>query len=211
MFKTMSGETKIFLGIILVTIVILVGAIFFFSAQDQKNQIGYTRQELTREGNFAFGNASSSAYLVEFSDYECPACGTFEPTVKKIREDFQDKLQVVYRNFPLAQHPYAEKAAIAAEAAGKMGKFWEMHDELFVNQSKLSDQTVNEIVKKLNLNEEEFAKLIKDQSVKDIVLKDRADGSRVGVNSTPTFYLNGKEVKPRSPQDLYDKVQESLK
>lgn len=210
MFKSLSSETKLFIGIIFFTLVLIGGALFFFSSQSQKEEKGYTKEELTKPNNYTYGNASASAYLVEFSDFECPACGAFEPAVEQIREKYKDKLQFIYRQFPLPQHPFAEKAAIAAEAAGKQGKFWEMHDELFANQDKLSDDTINEIVKKLNLDADQFTKSIADPAIKDIVLQDKADGNALGVDATPTFYLNGKKLRLASPLNLVTEVEKVL-
>src|SRR3989344_9671208 len=86
------------------------------------------------------GNPDAAVYLVEFSDFQCPACAAFAPTVQEIIEKHKDKLLVSYRHFPLDQHPYAVEAAIAAEAAAQQGKFWGMADLLFTNQTRLSDE-----------------------------------------------------------------------
>jgi len=211
MFKTMSGEAKLFLGIIVVTFVVIGGAMFFFAKQSEKETKGFTKEELVSSNNYTYGSASASAYLVEFSDFQCPACGTFEPTVEQIREKYKDKLQFVYRHFPLPQHEHAEAAALAAEAAGKQGKFWEMHDQLFAKQDNLTDETINGIVKAIGLNEEQYTKALSDQSLKDRVAKDKADGNAIGVDSTPTFFLNGKKLRLVSPQSLAQEVDAALK
>ncbi len=210
MFKSLTGEQKLFGGIIIATIVIIGGAMMFFSKQSEQQTKGYTKDELTVAGDYSYGNASGSAYLVEFSDFQCPACGAFEPTVKQLREQYKDKLQVFYRHFPLPQHEHAEAAALASEAAGKQGKFWEMHDKLFEKQDNLTDDTINGIVKDLGLNQEEYTKSLSDQSLKDHILKDKADGNALGVNATPTFFLNGKQLHLLSPQNLISEVEKAV-
>lgn len=210
MLKTMSAETKIFLGIIAATVLLLGGAMFFFARQNEQETVGYTREQLVSDYNYTYGNASASAYLVEFSDFQCPACAAYEPIVEQIREQYKDKLQFVYRHYPLPQHPFAEKAALAAEAAGKQGKFWEMHDQLFVKQDALSDETINEIAKSLGLNEEAFKKDLEDSDLKQRVANDKSAGNGLGVNSTPSFFLNGKKLRLLTPQTLAQEVEKAV-
>lgn len=200
----LSSETKLFLSIIVATVVIIAGAMFFFGKQAEKeaNPTVFKREELMPPGTPTQGNASASAYLVEFSDFQCPACKSYQPFVNALVSKYYDKLTFGYRHFPLTQHPYAEKAAWAAEAAGKQGKFWEFEDELFGReQEKFSDDMMIEIVKKLSLNEETFKKDWQDAGVKEKVSKDQQFGTQIGVNSTPSFFLNGKKITA-NPQDL---------
>lgn len=209
MLKTLSGETKMFLGIIAITIIIIVAALFFFTTQENKPPL--TRDELIPAGTATYGNASASAYLVEFSDFQCPACLSYEPAMLTIRERFKDTLTIAYRHYPLPQHVFAENASLAAIAAQKQGKFWEMHDVLFKNQSSLSNEVVENGVKELGLNEATFAADLKSSEAKDQLMKDKTDGMRFGVNSTPTFYLNGKKLTNISPQALISIVEQATK
>lgn len=208
-FMKLSGETKIFIGIIITTIVLIGGAMALFSKQE--NAPALTKEELIPTGTFTKGSASASAFLVEFSDFQCPACKGFLPTVESIVNQYGDKLLYAYRYFPLAQHPYAMKAAIAAEAANRQGKFWELHELLFADQDKLSDELVQEHAKKIGLNMDQFNSDLKDSSVQAAVDKDQSDGNRFGVNATPTFYLNGKALRLNTPQDLQQAVADALK
>lgn len=207
----LTGETKILIGILLTSVLLIVGAMFIFSRQEQKTTKIFTREELFPEGSASKGNASASAYLVEFSDFQCPACKAFAPLVADAITQYGEQLAVVYRHYPLTQHNYAEKAARAAEAAKNQDKFWEMHDELFLNQDKLSDETLNEIVKKIGLDEAKFFQDIEKNETKEYIAKEIAEGNRFEVNSTPTFFLNGQKLTLRSAQDLTRAIEDVLK
>lgn len=208
----LTGETKLFLSIIVISVVLIVGALFLFSRQEQSsaNQTIYPREEMIASHTQIKGNASASAYLVEFSDFQCPACQAFAPLVDSLITQYGDALTVAYRHYPLPQHAYAEKAAKAAQAAAKQGKFWEMHDELFANQTNLSDQTLSEIVKKLELDETTFNQDLESREIKDMIAEDIAAGNRFGVNSTPTFFLNGQKITMRSALDLTNAIESAI-
>jgi len=138
--------------------------------------------------------------LVEYSDYECPSCRNFHDFLNSIEKEASGKATLVFRHFPLISiHSGAVDAAYAAEAAGLQGKFWEMGDQLFASQSEwgsLSDPKdyfVN-LAKKLNLDLTRFKKDIDSQAVKDKVQNDLSQGEKIGINATPTFFLNGKKI-----------------
>src|SRR6266705_493075 len=101
------------------------------------------------------GPETAQVTVVEYGDYECPNCGQAHPIVKEIQRRLGDRLRFVFRNFPLSQiHPHAEHAAEAAEAAAGQGKFWEMHDILFENQSALEDDNLAQYAESLGLDSE---------------------------------------------------------
>lgn len=154
-----------------------------------------SKGELKLEDSWVKGSKEAKIQLVEFSDFQCPACGLAEPEIKKVLENYGDNIALTYRHFPLPQHKQAFDASRAAEAAGKQGKFWEMHDKLFINQSKLSSELYSQLALELALNPEQFKVDFESQAVKDRVEKDRADAQALGVNSTPTFYINGEKVE----------------
>lgn len=201
-----TSETKIFLGIILATVVIIIGALFFFS----KPTPSITREEMIPPGITATGSADAKVYLVEFSDFQCPACGAFKPYVDEIRMSHKDKLLFAYRHFPLSQHQFALPAAYAAEAAGEQGKFWEMYDFLFSNQEKLSDEKIAEGAKLLGLDLKKYGEDTKSEKIKNKIEKDLSDGQKFGVNATPTFFLNGQKLELASFGDLKKAVDEAL-
>jgi formate-nitrite transporter family protein len=140
----------------------------------------------------AEGPADAPLTLVKYGDYQCPYCGAAYPVVKRLQKTLGKRLQFVFRNFPLTQaHPYALIAAEAAEAAALQGKFWEMHDLLFEQQTFLEPEIIPSWAESIGLNLEKFASDIKQGVVEKRIREDRQSGIRSGVNGTPTFFVNG--------------------
>jgi len=138
------------------------------------------------------GPANAPVTLVEYGDYECPYCGEAYPIVKRLQQELGDKLQFVFRNFPLtAAHPHAEKAAEAAESAGAQGRFWEMHDALYENQHDLANDGLMRIAASVDLDEQTLKSDLSSAKFEDRVYEDFMSGVRSGVNGTPTFFING--------------------
>lgn len=137
--------------------------------------------------------------LVKFSDYQCPACKVFAPFVHQLKEDFGDEISVTYKHFPLSIHPYAHLAARSAEAARVQGKYQEMHDMIFEGQEQWSRGNAETIfigyARALGLDVEKFRQDMNSADMNRIVMADRRDGRDLGVNSTPTFYVNGKKLE----------------
>jgi protein-disulfide isomerase len=130
--------------------------------------------------------------LVEYGDYQCPACGEAYPIVKQIQEHFGKRLRFVFRNFPLKEsHPEAESAAETAEFASAQGKFWQMHDALYENQDQLGRELYDTLATKLDLSLPDLDKALKTGSYLERIRGDFSGGVRSGVNGTPTFYING--------------------
>lgn len=139
------------------------------------------------------GEASAPCTLVEYGDYQCPNCGDAHPLVKRLQHHFGAKLRFVFRNFPMTRlHAEAENAAQVAEFAGAHGKFWEVHDLLLENQSRLGDALYAEIAEQTGLGVAELQKALENQTFLKRVRDDFAGGVRSGVNGTPTFYINGQ-------------------
>ena len=160
------------------------------------------------------GNKESKTVLIEYSDFQCPACAAYHPIVRQVMDNFSDKVVFVYRHFPLSQHKNAELAAISAEAAGQRGKFWEMHDEIFNNQKEWSENSnAKELFIKyagnIGLNVEQFKLDIEIKELKDKVKRDLNSGISAGVNSTPTFFLNAKKISPTSYEDFKNIIEQS--
>jgi formate-nitrite transporter family protein len=144
------------------------------------------------EHDHAEGPADAPLTLVEYGDYQCPYCGAAFPVVKRLQKTLGKKLRFVFRNFPLTQaHPYALIAAEAAEAAALQGKFWEMHDLLFEEQTFLKPDIIHLWAKNIGLDLEKFRNDIKQGVVEKRIKEDRQSGIRSGVNGTPTFFING--------------------
>jgi protein-disulfide isomerase len=137
------------------------------------------------------GPIDAPIVLLEYGDYECPYCGDAYPVVKAIQERLGDRLCFAFRNFPLTNaHPHAEHAAEAAEAAGMQGKFWEMHDTLYENQTALDDESLARYAADLGLDARLISEVIAGAHAAR-VREDFRSGARGGVNGTPTFFING--------------------
>lgn len=204
-----TSESKFFLGIIGATIIIVIGAIALFSKPTPEKP-ALAREDLIAPDTHTVGSASASAFLVEFSDFQCPACKAFQPAVDIVVDKYKDKLLFAYRHFPLDQHPFAEESALTAEAAGEQGKFWEMGKLLFENQEKFDDNLWKDLVKQLKLDEKKFDEAFSSKILKDKIDRDRTYGDQIGVNATPTFYLNGKKLELTSQADLVKAVEEAI-
>ena len=120
------------------------------------------------------------------------------PVLEQVLEKYPQDVKVVFKNFPLQNHKFAMKAAVAALAAESQGKFWEFHDLLFENYNKIDDQKIQDIAVAVGLNLEEYEKMKKDPSVQGKVRRDLSDGRRAGVRGTPTVFVNGRRLRDRS-------------
>ena len=151
------------------------------------------------------GNVNAAIILVEYGDFECPYCWRAHPLIKRLLKEKGKELHFVFRNFPLREiHPHAFISALAAEAAGKQGKFWEMHDLIFENQQGLSANLLNSFAERLDLDLAAFTKDSKSRELQSKVETDFESGLRSGVNGTPSFFLNGSKLL------TYDETYNSL-
>lgn len=154
------------------------------------------------------GNPAAKVQLIEYADFQCPGCAAFAPMVKQIVAEYSDKIAYAYRHYPLPQHQHAEIMAYAAEAAGKQGKFFEMHDLIYKNQTSWTslinvNKTISEYATTLKLTAEKFEDDMDSKEIKDRVEADYLGGVGYKVNSTPTFFLNGVKMNlPRSAEDF---------
>jgi protein-disulfide isomerase len=158
-------------------------------------------------GNIAdhsMGSTDNKVTLIEYGDYQCPGCSSAYEPLKTVSEKYKDQLTFVFRNFPLTSiHPNARAAAAAAETAGLMGKYWEMHDLLYANQTKWQNASTNErtdqfadFAAQIGLDRSKFIKTLKDKSeqINNKISFDQALGKKLGVSGTPAIYLNGKQI-----------------
>jgi protein-disulfide isomerase len=151
------------------------------------------------------GNTKGAITLVEYGDFECPHCRIAHPFIQKLLKEKGKEIHFVFRNFPLREiHPHAMIAALAAEAAGKQGKYWEMHDMIFEHQQSLNAAYLLKLAERLELDMAKFTKDAQSEEAEDKIETDFDSGIRSGVNGTPTFFLNG------SPLLTYDETYASL-
>ena len=144
----------------------------------------------------SYGSDTAKLELAEYGDYQCPDCGQAYPMVKNLQKRFGDDLRFVFINFPWTKiHPYAFAAAMATEAAALQNKFWEMHDILFENQQLLHDESMVWFAESIGLDIDRFNADFGRSELEEKVRKDFESGIRMGVNRTPTFFVNGKRYE----------------
>lgn len=168
--------------------------------------------------NHVRGNPAAPVTLEEFGDFECPPCSKLSEPLNDLEKDYKGRVRLVFRNFPLPMHPHAREAALAAEAAGMQGRFWEMHDLLYREQaswSKASDVRAlfSSYAGVLGLDVQRFKKDIDGEDAKNRVTSDQKEGSGLGVKNTPTLFLNNNAVDPKdfNPQALRAAIDNALK
>lgn len=212
----MSSDNKILLGVVGVTVAILVLGIFMLGRSggaktvisDQVVEIDYSKGQKV-------GSDSARVKLVEYSDFQCPACKAVSGEVDSLIESNPDGFQFIYKHFPLPQHKNSKKAAVLAEFAGTQGKFFEMGRRLFETQPEwtdLADPTeyfVN-LAGEMGLDTVLAKKSLDENSRLDVVMADLNEGNSIGVNSTPTFYLNGKKINLGNGNSLSEIVKSEL-
>lgn len=159
------------------------------------------------------GSSTAPVTLIEYSDFQCPACEAYYPVVEQVLASSTVPTRFVYRHFPLSQHPNAIPSALAAEAANVQGKFWDMYRLLFENHSdwtELADpnQIFVGYATKLGLDIPQFKTDIASSTLKDIITADSDEGIHIGINGTPTFFLNSKVIStPKSYDEFISLIQ----
>jgi len=193
--------------IITLAVVILgLFGIYFITSNNSSNK-STPSENTSKLSNNVIGENKKNVVLVEYGDYQCPACAAYYPIIKQLVEEYKSDIQFQFRNFPLQQiHQNARAASRAAEAAGKQNKFWEMHDLLYEQQSAWEQSTSANVIfeqyaKQLGLNVETYKTDFASNEINEIINADFNEGTRLGVESTPTFFLQGKKLD-NPPRDL---------
>ncbi|MBM3210545.1 DsbA family protein [Candidatus Saccharibacteria bacterium] len=188
----------------------VLGGLVYMSSQEGRvsvedvnaNSILSASEDSGNIGDRVYGNRDAKVVLIEYGDYQCPGCAEAAPSVKSVKEQYGDDLAFVFRNFPLTQiHPNARVAAAAAEAAGEQGKFWEMHDLLYAEQTAWSTLSSNarsdyflSQARTLELDQTKFSEDLASSQVNQKINFDIALGRKQQVEATPSFYLNGEAL-----------------
>lgn len=159
----------------------------------------------------AKGNAKALVTIVEFTDFECPSCAQQHPVLERIVSEFGDRVRLVVRDFPLSQHANARRAAEAAEAAREQGKYWEYVSVLFRNQSALGVDKLREYATQVGLDRTKFDASLDSSKFSEKVQRDLIDGRKLGINGTPTLYINGKRLSNNSYETLKSAIEQALK
>jgi len=170
----------------------------------QAAQLNDKQKEELKQGQ-SKGAGDAKVVLTQFADFQCPACKAFEPTLAEILTENEGKVRLVFKHFPLYPSPHknALVSAYASEAAGKQGKFWEMHDKLYETQDDWAeagdpkDKFVG-YASDLGLNVDDFSRDLNDEAGKDVIDRDKALGTELKLSGTPTIFINGEEFDLRS-------------
>lgn len=196
----MTTDVKIMFGISLATTIVFIGGILLVGNQSSNQPAEKTEvNTLVRDDSNKIATDSAKVTIVEFGDFQCPACAAVVPAVKQALQEYEGNLTFVFRNFPLTTHRNAEIAAEAAEAAGEQGKYWEMYDRLYAFQSDWSesDKPLDIFVayaQALELDTEKFRQAVESKKFRNKIQQDTSDGIAAGVNATPTFFINGEKL-----------------
>jgi len=175
----------------------------------QQIKINYIA-EINIAGSPFRGKKDAPVTLVEFSDFECPYCGSVSPIIDELLKKNPNTLKVVFMHFPLSFHKSAVPAALSAIAAQNQGKFWEYHDKLFANQKNLNQAKTNEIATEVGLDLQKFQRDFMSPESRKKLSDDMQQARDAGVRGTPTLFINGRRVNERSVESIQKMIDEEL-
>lgn len=204
--------------LILLVLAVVFGGFLAFNKKGSDDSNGGSNNSSGQPSSHTYGEGKSGVVLIEYGDFQCPACKAYYPIIKDVKEKYKEQITVQFRHFPLESiHPNARAAHRAAEAAGKQNKFWEMHDLLYENQdawASLSDPAgiFEDYATRLSLNIDQFKSEAASSDVNSIINADISEGQKIKATSTPTFVLDGVKIEqnPRSVEDFYKLIDEAI-
>lgn len=180
--------------------------------QPQRPQVDYNKvYNLPIGTSYVKGDKNGAVTIVEFSDFQCPYCSKLQPTLNEVLQAYPKGVKLVFKDFPLSFHKQARNAVKAARAAGDQGKYWEMHDLLFENFNKLTDDSYKEFAAKLGLDEKRFMSDFSSNKYDQLIQQDIELAGTADVGGTPTLFINGKKMQGRSFEDFKAAIDEILK
>ena len=164
------------------------------------------RVEVSADDDPFMGPADAPITIIQFAEYQCPYCGKAGESVKQVMEEYDGKIKMVFRDFPLSFHDRAIPAAVAANCAGEQNKYFEMHDQMMANQRALTEEDLTKYATAVNLDLEKWNTCRKDPKHEAEVKKDMADGSAAGVSGTPAFFINGIMLSGALPFSQFKEI-----
>ncbi|MCS6789291.1 MAG: DsbA family protein [Patescibacteria group bacterium] len=224
-----NNNSQNFLAVSILVAAILISGTIFYTSSSKNNQI--VNQQTKNENNSnsqtdnvavnlseilkikpedaVLGNPNAPVTIIAYSDYECPFCEKFfRETEGLIKKDYIEtgKVKMIYRDFPLTSHQYAMPAALAANCAKEQNKFWEYHNEIFKNQNNLVNFDFIGAAKKLGLNENKFKTCFESKKYENQIQNSIKEAISIGVNGTPTFFVNGQQVVGAQPYSNFKAI-----
>lgn len=175
-------------------------------------EVYFSKPKLTMDVDFgngpSFGPDSAPVTIVEFSDFQCPFCSRGAESVTQIKKKYGNKVRVAFRHFPLPMHPEARPASEASMCVHEQNKdkFWPYHDLLFKNQNKLDNESLEKYAKDVGVNMEKFKECFGSKRYAQQVQDDLSYGEKLGVRSTPTFFINGQLVAGALPIESFSEI-----
>jgi protein-disulfide isomerase len=179
---------------------LLAGASFRFLIDPPRASVPVSAGDPTR------GPVGAPVTVIEFSDFQCPYCGRIQPTMQRLRLKYGEKLRVAFKQLPLAMHQHAHFAAEAALCAGEQGKFWEMHDWMFANQTRIAPDAVKAAAVELKLDPGAFGKCLDAKAMAGKVDDDMKVAESLGITGTPAFLVNGRLIEGAQPFEAFEEV-----
>ena len=196
----MTTETKAIIIVTIACVALLFGGAWLYQKNAPKDALTENQEALVRENSMRVSATSSKLTVVEFGDYQCPACAYIEPAIDELRETYKDRITFVFRDFPLSMHKNAMKAAQMTYIANEQGKYWEMHRALYASQKEwenVADPTDLFVgyAATLGLKTDGMKEKLASDIYKDRINADTKDGELLGINSTPTFFIGNSIVR----------------
>lgn len=215
----MRTPVKATLIAIAVAVVLLIAGIVYTITQQAEKpdpDAGERPQTVRTDSHVLDDGGAGAVSVVEFLDFECEACGAFYPVVEELREKYAGEITYVVRYFPLPGHVNSTAAALAAEAAAQQGRFEDMYHLLFATQAEWGEQqeetpeVFRGFAEELGLDLAAYDAAVADPATQERVQEDKADGERLGVNSTPTFFVDGEKVVLQEWDDLENAIEKAV-
>ncbi|WP_346768825.1 DsbA family protein [Crystallibacter degradans] len=216
--SSISLPNKIAIGIIIATVVVVIGIVALINTKDTATQAAPTEAaEVVRADSHRLSAAEDEkAVLVEFLDFECESCLAAYPFIEDLSNKYEGELTIVSRYFPLAGHPNSMNAALAVEAAAQQGKFEDMYHRMFETQKEWSHSaesraaTFRGYAEDLGLDLAAYDDAVADPATAARIEQDKQDGTTLGVSGTPTFFLDGKLIEPSSLEEFEQLVKDAI-
>lgn len=199
--SSMSTRTQITAALVVATAFVICGRadsqeMSTPDSQPSSIQVSKKVYSVSVGDSFAIGPPNASVVMIEFADFQCALSAYTVALVKRILEAHPNDVRFVYKSFPLTVHRNAMSAAQAAVAAGRQGKFFEMHDKLFVRYRDLGEDQYAKAAEELSLDVDKFGEAFANPATQALIAEEMRQGREVGVDATPTFFINGRKVNP---------------
>lgn len=231
--KKNQNNTNFLAISILIAAVLISGSIFYTKnpntakntggAQIAQNQIQQPQPTLAnlndvlkiKNSDVILGDPNAKVTIIEYGDFECPFCKRFfDETEPLLIKNYIEtgKAKMIYRDFPLPGHQHAMPSALAANCAKEQGKFWPFHNEIFKNQESLATLDYINLAEKLGLSTSNFKTCLENKKYLDQIQKEYNEAQSIGVNGTPTFFINGKQIVGAQPYNVFKQaIEQELK